>query len=259
MTNHGRRIFPQNVRAPHRIIPPLLLLVSPAAATPSATVPMSTDNPSFSSSSSPDYAYSNADPSPSIFIVVRASAFFFVGLFAIYIRQFVTEDSAGATNPDGSAAARLRRPTGGLDPEVIDSFPIFRYSEVKELKMGKGSALECAVCISEFEDHEKLRLIPKCHHVFHFECIEFWLASHSTCPVCRADLVRSPGKTESTHSVQEQSIRSEPGVAQNQNQIPIDVDEYRNEDPERVAKFPRSHSTGHSLCQPGENCESVLS
>ena len=213
---------------------------------------MSPDKPS---SSSPDYAYSIANPSPSIFIVGLASAFFFGGVFAVYIHQCVTEDTARASDSGGSAAARLRQSTGGLDHEVIDSFPIFPYSEVKDLKIGKGSAIECAVCISELEDHETLRLIPKCHHVFHFECIDFWLASHSTCPVCRADLVRSTGKTDSSHSVQGQSIRSEPGEAQNQNQISIDVDEYRNEDPERVAKFPRSHSTGHSLCQPGENGE----
>ncbi|KAF9604768.1 hypothetical protein IFM89_010309 [Coptis chinensis] len=61
------------------------------------------------------------------------------------------------------------------------------YSVVKGLKIGKG-ALECAVCLNEFEDDETLRLLPKCDHVFHPECIDAWLASHTTCPVCRANL-----------------------------------------------------------------------
>ncbi|KAF9602633.1 hypothetical protein IFM89_030521 [Coptis chinensis] len=61
------------------------------------------------------------------------------------------------------------------------------YSVVKGLKIGKG-ALECAVCLNEFGNDETLRLLPKCDNVFHPECIDAWLASHTTCPVCRANL-----------------------------------------------------------------------
>ncbi|KAI8017055.1 RING-H2 finger protein ATL11 [Camellia lanceoleosa] len=68
------------------------------------------------------------------------------------------------------------------------------YSVVTGLKIGK-CALECVVCHNEFKDIENLRLIPKCNHVFHPECIDAWLNSHVTCPVCRADLVPQPGET----------------------------------------------------------------
>ncbi|KAF9608395.1 hypothetical protein IFM89_009761 [Coptis chinensis] len=57
----------------------------------------------------------------------------------------------------------------------------------KGLKIGKG-ALECAVCLNEFGNDETLRLLLKCDRVFHPECIDAWLASHTTCPVCRANL-----------------------------------------------------------------------
>ncbi|KAH7850281.1 hypothetical protein Vadar_030295 [Vaccinium darrowii] len=77
-----------------------------------------------------------------------------------------------------------------LDQDVINSFPTFIYSEVKGHKIGKG-ALECAVCLNEFEDHETLRLLPYCSHVFHCDCIGEWLSSHVTCPVCRADVSES--------------------------------------------------------------------
>ncbi|XP_072979153.1 E3 ubiquitin-protein ligase ATL31-like [Typha angustifolia] len=72
----------------------------------------------------------------------------------------------------------------GLDPAVVDSFPAVAYAAVKGLK----GQLECAVCLSEFSDEEKLRLLPRCCHVFHPACIGAWLASHVTCPVCRANL-----------------------------------------------------------------------
>ncbi|KAF9614715.1 hypothetical protein IFM89_020126 [Coptis chinensis] len=65
---------------------------------------------------------------------------------------------------------------------------------VKGLKIGK-ELLECDVCLNEFEEDETLRLLPQCNHVFHPECIDAWLTSHTTFPVCRANLeVHSPSE-----------------------------------------------------------------
>ncbi|KAJ4825853.1 hypothetical protein Tsubulata_023368 [Turnera subulata] len=44
----------------------------------------------------------------------------------------------------------------------------------------------CAVCLEEVRDGEKVRKLPKCNHCFHVGCIDAWfLARHSTCPLCR--------------------------------------------------------------------------
>ncbi|KAK8962591.1 RING-H2 finger protein ATL65 [Platanthera guangdongensis] len=45
---------------------------------------------------------------------------------------------------------------------------------------------DCAVCLLEFEEGEWLRTLPICAHAFHVECIDVWLRSHATCPLCRA-------------------------------------------------------------------------
>ncbi|KAF7136335.1 hypothetical protein RHSIM_Rhsim08G0014000 [Rhododendron simsii] len=154
-----------------------------------------------------------------------------------------------------AAASRPRRLSlRGLDPAAINSFPLFIYSEIKNLRIGKGE-LSCAVCVSEFEDNERLRLLPKCDHAFHPECIDPWLASHSTCPICRANLSQG---IESTQSKEERMSRPELSEVQNQNQISITVDENQRMDTdprERVRTFPRPHSTGHSLVRLGEDCE----
>ncbi|KAF3792234.1 RING-H2 finger protein [Nymphaea thermarum] len=68
----------------------------------------------------------------------------------------------------------------GLDPAVIRSLPVFDF-QAKSHEDG----LECAVCLSEFEDGEKARLLPACRHSFHVDCIDMWFHSHSTCPLCR--------------------------------------------------------------------------
>ncbi|XP_021771794.1 E3 ubiquitin-protein ligase ATL31-like [Chenopodium quinoa] len=43
----------------------------------------------------------------------------------------------------------------------------------------------------EYNDKDVLRLIPKCDHVFHAECVDDWLVSHATCPVCRFNLTNA--------------------------------------------------------------------
>jgi len=68
----------------------------------------------------------------------------------------------------------------GLDARVVGSLPVFKY-KAESFK----DALECAVCLSEFEENEKARLLPNCKHSFHVDCIDMWFRSHSTCPICR--------------------------------------------------------------------------
>ncbi|KAJ9168304.1 hypothetical protein P3X46_019847 [Hevea brasiliensis] len=79
----------------------------------------------------------------------------------------------------GLSSSRSR--FSGIDRAVIDSLPFFRFSSLKGSKQG----LECAVCLSIFEETEILRLLPNCKHAFHKNCIDQWLESHSSCPLCR--------------------------------------------------------------------------
>lgn len=75
--------------------------------------------------------------------------------------------------------------TIGLTQMVIDSIAIIKY------KKGEGLVEEadCTICLSEFQDDESLRLLPKCSHAFHIACIDTWLRSHKNCPLCRAPIV----------------------------------------------------------------------
>lgn len=78
-------------------------------------------------------------------------------------------------------------PTKGLEPSVISSIPLFVFKEDKH-------GLECVICLTVFEEKEVGRKLPKCGHAFHVECIDMWLHSHSTCPICRASVVGDDGK-----------------------------------------------------------------
>lgn len=76
--------------------------------------------------------------------------------------------------------------TVGLQQSAIDSITAFKYKKLDGLLID-GS--DCSVCLTEFEDGDELRLLPKCTHAFHVSCIDTWLRSHKNCPICRAPVV----------------------------------------------------------------------
>ncbi|XP_062215404.1 E3 ubiquitin-protein ligase EL5-like [Phragmites australis] len=70
----------------------------------------------------------------------------------------------------------------GMDEAAIAALPR------KEVGQGDPVA-DCAVCITELAAGEAARVLPRCGHGFHVECVDMWLTSHSTCPLCRCAVV----------------------------------------------------------------------
>ncbi|XP_059314754.1 RING-H2 finger protein ATL57 isoform X4 [Lycium ferocissimum] len=69
----------------------------------------------------------------------------------------------------------------GMDPAAVRSLPLVTYRGAAEHLIE-----DCPICLAEFEVNELVRLIPYCRHVFHQQCLDTWLASHVTCPLCRS-------------------------------------------------------------------------
>lgn len=85
-------------------------------------------------------------------------------------------------------AYSVEQPKSGLEPSVIASLPIFAYkTNINEYDDYDESTEECTVCLSSLEDEEMAKLLPNCNHFFHVECVDRWLISHSTCPICRTE------------------------------------------------------------------------
>lgn len=78
-------------------------------------------------------------------------------------------------------------PKTGLDPLVIQSLPMFVFKQRDAEDGAASTVIECAVCLSMLEKEDIARLLPNCKHIFHAECIDKWLSSHSTCPICRTE------------------------------------------------------------------------
>ncbi|KQK18132.1 E3 ubiquitin-protein ligase ATL9 [Brachypodium distachyon] len=138
-------------------------------------------------------------------IVVRLIIGFAATLLAIFACSFCkgyrNSREARAAAEDAAArqrqqAPRLRRLTQELPParaagtNPAARLPAFTYSRsVKHNVTGAGDqeAATCSVCLGAFQLGEKVRLLPVCLHLYHVECIDPWLDTHSTCPLCRSD------------------------------------------------------------------------
>ncbi|XP_047312324.1 RING-H2 finger protein ATL2-like [Impatiens glandulifera] len=123
----------------------------------------------------------------------------------------------------------------GLDTAVLNSLPVFEYSPETHHQLP-----ECAVCLSEFEENDKGRLLPKCNHSFHIDCIDMWFHSHSTCPLCRSLVEPVMDNEDVVVSVAEPPPEvTEPGPSERRKELAVEVP-------------PRSWS-GLNLTEMGQN------
>ncbi|XP_020210110.1 NEP1-interacting protein 1 isoform X1 [Cajanus cajan] len=71
----------------------------------------------------------------------------------------------------------------GIPQNVIMKLPFQPFNSNKMLKSYNTSC--CSICYQDFEDGELVRILPKCSHHFHLECIDKWLVQQGSCPMCR--------------------------------------------------------------------------
>ncbi|XP_031474869.1 E3 ubiquitin-protein ligase ATL42-like [Nymphaea colorata] len=123
-------------------------------------------------------------PSIAVIVGVLSIMFSLTFLLLIYAKFCqIPGRAAGfyAVNEDQVLPRTRTGRESGVDRRIVESLPFFLFSALRGSKEG----LECSVCLSRFDDKEVLRLLPKCKHAFHITCIDRWLESHSSCPLCR--------------------------------------------------------------------------
>ncbi|KAM7480667.1 hypothetical protein LguiA_028880 [Lonicera macranthoides] len=182
-------------------------------------------------------------------MVIAIIVLFFVLLFVFFLHLYAkwfwySSDEVGTTT---TTRRRRRLPFNfshgqeeelsattllhnGLDPSLLKSIPIVKFTP-KDFKEG----LECPVCLSELAAGEKFRLLPKCNHGFHVECIDMWFQSHSTCPLCRNPVSNS--NQSSSSNTTETSLEE---ILENQRaeENSSSVNRYLNNSTESSRNFP---------------------
>ncbi|KAK9872676.1 hypothetical protein WA026_018810 [Henosepilachna vigintioctopunctata] len=70
----------------------------------------------------------------------------------------------------------------GLGKLEIESLLSYKFNADTH----QGDQTSCVVCMCDFEARQLLRVLP-CSHEFHAKCIDKWLRSNRTCPICRGN------------------------------------------------------------------------
>ncbi|XP_059162624.1 uncharacterized protein LOC131946010 [Physella acuta] len=87
-------------------------------------------------------------------------------------------------------AERIGEVNRGLNQTDINSLPTTRFSHQMPDETTASAAVElpqCNICLTEYEEGEELRNLP-CSHEFHSGCVDQWLLTNRTCPVCRSEV-----------------------------------------------------------------------
>lgn len=67
-----------------------------------------------------------------------------------------------------------------------DPSPVFTRDIMDMMLAPTTASGQCAVCLDEMAEQACARL--PCEHTFHSACVETWLQTHDSCPLCRDSL-----------------------------------------------------------------------
>jgi E3 ubiquitin-protein ligase EL5 len=161
--------------------------------------------PAVSAPAAPDMAVSG------ILAASTISILFVIFVLAIFFFQYCINNGVRTLPSGGVLAPASGARDKGVDPELLRSLPVRVY----RVAASKGSAaedvgVECAVCLSELQDGEVARFLPPCGHGFHAQCVDRWLAFHSTCPLCRVTVAKPDASLQALTSTGLPDVPSEP-------------------------------------------------
>lgn len=114
--------------------------------------------------------------------------------FVIFIQSFII---LGCTNKYTYLSSQTINSTSiGSTQNNILKENIAKYLQkigvknVTNEERQKYSCIECTICLSEITDSDKVIQL-ECFHMYHPNCIEKWLDSKNTCPMCKQDILKS--------------------------------------------------------------------
>ncbi|XP_042382126.1 RING-H2 finger protein ATL46-like [Zingiber officinale] len=175
-------------------------------------------------------------------VIVVALILLVSGVVHVLLRCFIKKplfsSSASVTtasasphlHPVGSGSLQrqlrqlFRLHDSGLDQTFIDTLPLFLYREI----LGSKEPFDCAVCLCEFEADHKLRLLPICGHAFHLTCIDTWLLSNSTCPLCRGAIFSQGLSVANPMFDLDDSRESEEEIGSEKRMLPVRLGKFKN-------------------------------
>jgi len=79
----------------------------------------------------------------------------------------------------------------GADDKLLDGLPVSKFQR----SSFEDPDVTCAICLVPYNEGDPIRTLPcpgsqRKPHVFHQSCVDTWLKTNATCPLCRFNLKR---------------------------------------------------------------------
>ena len=71
--------------------------------------------------------------------------------------------------------------------EILNFTEITNIQNIRE-SSNSNEDIMCSICRNNIQENEPLRKIKNCGHYFHLNCIDNWLLTNNTCPLCRCNI-----------------------------------------------------------------------
>jgi len=103
----------------------------------------------------------------------------------------------GAYYCRGRADRRRQSRLTRLMNATINNLPtrVLKATEITD----PSDAPVCCICLDEHREGDTLRILP-CRHELHQNCADPWLREHWTCPLCKANIIRTAEEGGTTAS-----------------------------------------------------------
>ncbi|EOY23827.1 hypothetical protein QUC31_008453 [Theobroma cacao] len=93
---------------------------------------------------------------------------------------------------DGRSGSLVPVPIQVVTAMIKKNLPVLEYGTFIG-RFGDDEQVEnktvCTVCLDSMEKSDEIRVLCKCCHVFHKECLDTWVnEGQVTCPLCRSTL-----------------------------------------------------------------------
>ena len=72
------------------------------------------------------------------------------------------------------------------DAAIVSELPETKIDDINKLDNDKKN---CVICMEDFKNGDKITNLP-CLHMFHTNCIQSWLKTQNTCPICKFKLTQ---------------------------------------------------------------------
>lgn len=108
----------------------------------------------------------------------------------VYIARGVLRGRISSSGSGNSVVEEIST-IGRMSRYDVEKLTSFDYTKASPLAVDD----ECAVCLDSYNVGDKCRLLPFCNHKFHAHCVDLWLLSTPTCPLCRTTTTSTTAAT----------------------------------------------------------------